>query len=91
LPWSQPGMRAEVVLIALVTLIQGHSTNLSLLSRNIAGEARGVLCILENADGSVVVGHAPTALMFLDIISGVVAANARRRAWALRLRSLMAA
>jgi hypothetical protein len=54
----------------------GHSTNLSLHSRKVTGEARGIPCILENADGSVVVGHAPTALVFLDIISGVVAANA---------------
>jgi hypothetical protein len=42
----------------------GHSTNLSLHSRNIAGEARGVLCTLENADGSVVVGHAPSGVGF---------------------------
>src|ERR1700722_2688982 len=54
----------------------GHSTNLSLHSRKVTGEARGIPRILENADGSVVVGHAPTALVFLDIISGVVAANA---------------
>jgi hypothetical protein len=54
----------------------GHSTNLSLHSRDVAGEARGIPCIFEKADGSVVVGHAPTALVFLDIISGVVAAKA---------------
>jgi hypothetical protein len=54
----------------------GHSTNLSLHSRKVTGEARGIPRILENADGSVVVGDAPTALVFLDIISGVVAANA---------------
>jgi hypothetical protein len=54
----------------------GHSANLRLHSRNVAGEARGVPCILEKANGSVVVGHPPIALVFLDIISGVVAANA---------------
>ena len=40
-----------------------HSTSLSLHSCNVAGEARGFPCILDDADGSVVVGHATNDLV----------------------------
>ena len=41
----------------------GHSTSLSLYSCNVAGEARGFPCILDDADGSVAVGHATNDLV----------------------------
>src|ERR1700744_3377664 len=49
---------------------EGYSTNLSLHSRDVAGEARGLPRLVEPADRGVLVAHLPTAFVFLDVIHG---------------------
>jgi hypothetical protein len=68
----------------------GHPTNLGLHSRNVAGEARGIRSILVKADGGIVVGHAPTGLVCLDVVASSPLTLASRLGFACH-RSLIGA